>query len=241
MISRIASGLTLGVLFALAPTVRATFSIVAFDPKTGDLGVAVQSKVLGVGSIVPWAEAGVGAVATQALANVRFGAEGLKLMRAGNAPVEIRNRLTKADSERDLRQFLLIDAKGNTATHTGDRCLDWAGHREGKHYAVAGNILAGEAVVNAMADAFEKARSQGDGELAEWLLVALVAGQDAGGDKRGQQSAALLVMRKNGGYGGSSDRHVDLRVEDHETPIEELARVLKKHRKFFRYRLPKPQ
>ena len=182
MISRIASGLTLGVLFALAPTVRATFSIVAFDPKTGDLGVAVQSKVLGVGSIVPWAEAGVGAVATQALANVHFGTEGLKLMRAGNPPAEIRKELAEADPERDLRQFLLIDAKGSTAAHTGDRCLDWAGHREGKHYAVAGNILAGEAVVNAMADAFEKARDQGEGELAEWLLAALAAGQDAGGD-----------------------------------------------------------
>jgi uncharacterized Ntn-hydrolase superfamily protein len=220
-------------LFILLTTAKGTFSIVAYDPETGDLGVAVQSKFFGVGSVVPWAESGIGAVATQARANVRFGPLGLKLMREGGAPEEIRKLLAEGDPGRDERQFLLIDAKGRTAAHTGKKCMEWAGHREGKNYAVAGNILAGEAVATAMAEAFEKARCNGEGELAEWLISALKAGQAAGGDKRGRQSAALLVLRKNGGYAGSSDRYVDLRVEDHETPIKALGRLLEKHRKFY--------
>jgi len=220
-------------LFILPSTGKGTFSIVAYDPETGDLGVAVQSKFFGVGSVVPWAESDIGAVATQARANVRFGPLGLKLMREGVVPDEIRKLLADEDPGRDERQFLLIDAKGRTAAHTGKKCLGWAGHREGKNYAVAGNILAGEAVATSMTEAFEKARSNGNGELAEWLVIALKAGQAAGGDKRGRQSAALLVLRKNGGYAGSSDRYVDLRVEDHEKPIAELDRLLQKHRGFY--------
>jgi len=220
-------------LLILLTTAKGTFSIVAYDLETGDLGVAVQSKFFGVGSVVPWAESGIGAVATQARANVRYGPLGLKLMREGFAPDEIRKLLADGDPGRDERQFLLIDAKGRTAVHTGKKCLDWAGHREGKNYVVAGNILAGEAVVTSMTEAFEKARGNGNGELAEWLVSALKAGQAAGGDKRGRQSAAILVLRKNGGYAGSSDRYVDLRVEDHETPIVELDRLLQKHRGFY--------
>lgn len=227
--------LTVALGLLVAPVLRATFSIVAYDAETGDVGVAVQSRVLGVGSIVPWAEAGTGAVATQALANVRFGPGGLRALRDGQSPEAVRDAFVKSDSGRARRQFLIVDAKGRTAAFTGADCFEWAGHHEGVAYAVAGNILAGEGVVKGMAEAFEKARSGGGGELAEWLLAALQAGQAAGGDKRGQQSAALLVMRKGGGYGGSSDRHVDLRVEDHAAPIDELERLLKKHRVFFRY------
>ncbi len=227
---------------AIRPQAQATFSIVAMDPKSGDLGVAVQSRFFGVGSVVPWASAGVGAVATQARANVRFGPLGLQLMQEGIPPNKIRKILSGLDSGHNHRQFLLVDAKGQTAAYTGKNCLDWAGHREGKHYALGGNILAGEKVAEAMAEAFEKARESGGGELAEWLVAALSAGQAAGGDRRGQQSAALLVVRKDGGYGGSSDRYVDLRVEDHESPIEELSRLLKKHRTFYRFTPPpKPE
>ena len=224
-------------LFA-SSALQGTFSIVAYDPATGDIGVAVQSRVLGVGSIVPWAEAGVGAIATQALANVRFGPDGLRRLREGHSPEAIREAFLMSDAGRDRRQFLILDAKGETTAFTGSECFDWAGHHEGENFAVAGNILASNAVVEAMVNAFEKERASGQGELAEWMLSALQAGQVAGGDKRGQQSAALLVMRKGGGYSGTSDRHVDLRVEDHVSPIEELARLLKKHRAFFRY-LPK--
>ena len=222
-------------LFA-SSALQGTFSIVAYDPATGDIGVAVQSRVLGVGSIVPWAEAGVGAIATQALANVRFGPDGLRRLREGQSPEAIREAFLMSDAGRDRRQFLILDAKGGTAAFSGSECFDWAGHHEGENFAVAGNILASNAVVEAMVNAFEKERASGQGELAEWMLGALQAGQVAGGDKRGQQSAALLVMRKGGGYSGTSDRHVDLRVEDHVSPIEELARLLKKHRAFFRYR-----
>ena len=224
-------------LFA-SSALQGTFSIVAYDPATGDIGVAVQSRVLGVGSIVPWAEAGVGAIATQALANVRFGPDGLRRLREGHSPEAIREAFLMSDAGRDRRQFLILDAKGETTAFTGSECFDWAGHHEGENFAVAGNILASNAVVEALVNAFEKERASGQGELAEWMLSALQAGQVAGGDKRGQQSAALLVMRKGGGYSGTSDRHVDLRVEDHVSPIEELARLLKKHRAFFRY-LPK--
>ena len=225
-------------LFA-SSALQGTFSIVAYDPATGDIGVAVQSRVLGVGSIVPWAEAGVGAIATQALANVRFGPDGLRRLREGHSAEAIREAFLMSDAGRDRRQFLILDAKGETTAFTGSECFDWAGHHEGENFAVAGNILASNAVVEAMVNAFEKERASGQGELAEWMLSALQAGQVAGGDKRGQQSAALLVMRKGGGYSGTSDRHVDLRVEDHVSPIEELARLLKKHRAFFRY-LRKP-
>lgn len=211
-----------------------TFSIVAFDPATGDLGVAVQSKYFGVGTVVPWAQAGVGAVATQATVKVGFGPEGLKLLASGKAPQEVLATLTGPDEKRDLRQLGVVDSKGNVAAFTGSGCFAWAGHREGDHYAVQGNLLAGEGVVRAMGEAFEKERAAGGkSELADWLVAALQAGQSAGGDKRGQQSAALLVVRKNAGPSGDNDRYVDLRVEDHAEPIKELARLLKLHKEFY--------
>ena len=153
----------------------ATYSIVAFDPATGDLGVAVQSKFFGVGSVVPWAKAGVGAVATQSYANTTYGPEGLKLMAAGQAPKDVLKKLTEADSDRALRQVGMVDAQGRTASFTGKRCNAWAGHKTGDHYAAQGNLLAGEAVVTDMAAAFEKARKQPNSQLADWLIAAVTA------------------------------------------------------------------
>jgi uncharacterized Ntn-hydrolase superfamily protein len=209
-----------------------TFSIVAFDPRTGDLGVAVQSKYFNVGSVVPWAKAGVGAIATQALAKVSYGPDGLAAMTKGDTAKGALAILLEADPSRARRQVAMIDARGEVAVHTGADCHDWAGHRIGKHYAVQGNLLVGEETVKAMAEAFEKARGEGEGagELAEWMMAALKAGQQAGGDRRGQQSAALLVVRALGGNGGESDRYIDLRVEDHAEPIAELSRLLKMKR-----------
>jgi len=211
----------------------ATYSIVAFDTATGDLGIAVQSKVFGVGSVVPWAKAGVGAVATQSYANTTYGPEGLKLMADGKAPEAVLKQLTEADPARALRQVGMVDAKGRAASFTGKRCNDWAGHKVGKHYAAQGNLLAGEAVVKDMAEAFEKARKEPDSQLADWLVAAVTAAEDAGGDKRGKQSAALLVVRSKGGYAGLNDRFIDIRVDDHKTPIKELARLLALHKKFY--------
>jgi uncharacterized Ntn-hydrolase superfamily protein len=212
----------------------ATYSIVAFDPKTGDLGVAVQSKFFGVGSVVPWARAKVGAIATQSYANTTYGPEGLKLLESGRSPAQVIERLTRADPRRAVRQVGVIDSRGRAGAFTGDECLPWAGHLVGTHFAVQGNILAGETVVRAMAEAFENARRQPDTELADWLVAALAAGESAGGDKRGRQSAALLVVREHGGYGGQNDRFVDLRVEDHPEPIAELSRLLELHKRFYR-------
>ena len=214
----------------------ATFSIVAFDPATGELGVAVQSKFFSVGSVVPWAKAGVGAVATQSWANIQYGPDGLALLAKGKSPAEVVKALTAPDARREFRQLGIVDAKGRAASFTGKRCMDWAGHVKGKHFAAQGNILAGEAVVKNMAAAFEKARQQPKTELADWLMAALEAGQAAGGDKRGRQSAALLVVRAKGGYDGVTDRYIDLRVADHKTPIQELGRLLKLHKTFFRGR-----
>ena len=211
----------------------ATYSIVAFDPATGDLGVAVQSKFFGVGSVVPWAKAGVGAVATQAYVNTTYGPRGLKLMAGGTAPAEVLKQLTKTDPVRDLRQAGMVDAQGRAAGYTGKRCIGWAGHKEGKHYTAQGNMLAGEAVVTDMADAFEKARKQPGTQLADWLLAAVTAAEAAGGDKRGRQSAALLVVRAKGGYASLNDRFIDIRVEDHKTPVKELERLLALHKKFY--------
>lgn len=199
-----------------------TFSIVAFDPKTGDLGIAVASKVLAVGAIVPYAQAKVGAIATQAFANTTYGPRGLMLLKKGLTPQQALERLLKADKDRDYRQVGIVDAKGRIATYTGKKCLPWAGHVVGKGYAVQGNILAGEQVVKAMARAFEEAK----GELAERLMAALEAGEAAGGDSRGKQSAALLVVREKGGYAGFDDRYIDLRVDDHPEPVKELRRLL---------------
>ena len=218
----------------------ATFSIVALDPATGDLGVAVESKFFGVGTVVPWARANVGAIATQSHANIAYGMEGLALLASGKHARETLTQLTAADEGRELRQAGIVDAQGNSAAHTGTKCNGWAGHREGRHYCVQGNLLAGEKVVEDMASAFEAARDQPGTELADWLMAALKAGQAAGGDKRGQQSAALLVVRENGGYGRLNDRYIDLRVEDHAEPIVELARLLEIHKRFYASAHQKP-
>jgi uncharacterized Ntn-hydrolase superfamily protein len=199
-----------------------TFSIVAFDQETGDLGIAVESKVLGVGAVVPWLEAGVGAIATQSYANTTYGPEGLALLRKGLSPEEVITKLTEPDRERDNRQVGIVDAKGRTATFTGKSCLEWAGGRTGAGFAAQGNILVSAATVDAMARAFADAK----GELAERLMTALEAGEKGGGDMRGRQSAAIAVARKGGGYGGFNDRYVDLRVDDHPNPIAELRRLL---------------
>lgn len=207
-----------------------TFSIVAFDPDTGDLGVAVQSKFLAVGSIVPWARAGVGAIATQAHANVSYGPIGLDMLEQDAGVIDTLEQLLEEDEGNQLRQVGMVDADGTAAAYTGDSCMEWAGHLTGPGYAVQGNILVGESVVEAMATAYE---AMEEDDLPERMLGALEAGQDAGGDRRGQQSAALLVVRENGGYGSSSDRLVDLRVDDHASPIEELQRLYRLHQLYF--------
>lgn len=212
----------------------ATFSIVAWDPETGDLGVAVQSKFFGVGSVVPWAKAGVGAIATQSYANVTYGPKGLELLELGLPAREVLERLTAEDGERATRQLGLVDSSGRAAAFTGEGCHDWAGQVVGEHFAAQGNLLAGQAVVEAMAEAFLKQRAKPGTELADALMAALEAGQSAGGDKRGRQSAALLVVRDKAGYGSANDRYIDLRVEDHPTPISELQRLLAKHKVFYR-------
>ncbi|HEX6922210.1 MAG TPA: DUF1028 domain-containing protein [Bacillales bacterium] len=207
----------------------ATFSIVGFDPETKELGIAVQSKFLGVGAVVPWAKAGVGAVATQSHANTAYGPDGLELMAKGKSAEETVHLLTEADKERDLRQVGIVDKDGNAATFTGNGCYDWAGGKTGKYYAAQGNILVGEETVKAMGQTFE----QLEGSLAERLLAALDAGQKAGGDSRGKQAAALLVVKENGGYGGYNDRALDLRVDDHPEPIRELERIYQLHQLYF--------
>lgn len=199
-----------------------TFSIVARDPANGDLGVAVASKFLAVGSVVPWARAGVGALATQALANVTYGPDGLTALEIGADAETVRTRLVEADDGRSERQLGIVDARGGAATHTGTGCLVWAGGRVADGVAVQGNILAGPEVIDAMLSAFEAAR----GPLSDRLLAALLAGDRAGGDARGRQSAALLVVREGGGYGGTTDRWIDLRVDDHVDPVPELRRLL---------------
>ena len=202
-----------------------TFSIVAYDPESGDLGVAVQSKYFSVGPVVPWAEAGVGAVATQAWVNVSLGPEGLRLMKEGLSVEETVRRLLDEDEARERRQLGVVNAEGEVFSYTGSECTPWAGGIVGPNYTVQGNILIGESVVDAMAEAFETAH----GELAERLVAALEAGQDAGGDARGSQSAALLVVRYGAGRAGYGDRYIDLRVDDHITPIKELRRILNLH------------
>ena len=207
----------------------ATFSIAAFDPETDSLGVAVQSKFLAVGSVVPWARAGVGAVATQAMANYNYGPHGLDLMAEGKTAEETVEALTGADEGRDHRQLGVVDARGRAATYTGSECFDWAGGVTGEHYAAQGNILVGRETVDAMAKTYEGT----EGDLAARLLAALDAGQEAGGDSRGEQSAALLVVREGGGYGGDNDRVIDLRVDDHPDPIKELIRIRDLHTLYF--------
>ena len=207
----------------------ATYSIVAVDLEAEQWGVAVQSKFLSVGSVVPWAEPHVGAVATQAYANPRYGPNGLALLREGLSAQEVVDRLTSEDEGRDHRQLGVVDANGNAATYTGNECMDWAGGRTGDGYAAQGTILVSGETVDAMAESFEGSR----GPLAVRLIDALAAAQAAGGDSRGQQSSALLVVQRDGGYAKLSDTVVELRVEDHELPIEELRRIYTLHDEIF--------
>lgn len=206
-----------------------TFSIVACDPDKSEVGVAVQSKFLSVGAAVPWAIGGVGAIATQAWANTTYGPRGLALLEERKSPEEVIDWLTSSDEERDQRQIGIVDATGRSATFTGARCMDWAGGIAGRNFAAQGNILAGIGVVEGLATAFQ----QTHGHLADRLIAALRAGQAAGGDRRGKQSAALYIARPGGGYAGFNDRYVDLRVDDHPDPIEELARILELHKLYF--------
>jgi uncharacterized Ntn-hydrolase superfamily protein len=213
----------------MARSTIATYSIAACDLDAGQWGVATQSKFLAVGSVVPWAEPDVGAIATQAYANPRYGPEGLSLLREGLSAEEVVQRLTAADEGRDQRQLGVVDREGRSASFTGDECLEWAGGRTGPCYAAQGNILVSAATVDAIAETFESSK----GTLAERLLDCLDAAQAAGGDRRGQQSAALLVVEQDGGYAKLSDTIVELRVEDHELPLEELRRLYRLHEALF--------
>jgi uncharacterized Ntn-hydrolase superfamily protein len=208
----------------------ATYSIAACDLDAGQWGVAVQSKFLAVGSVVPWAEPHVGAIATQAYANPRYGPQGLALLREGLGAEEVVRRLVDSDEGRDERQLGVVDARGGAASWTGPRCLDWAGHRTGRCYAAQGNILVGPETVDALAETFE---ATAGAPLEGRLLDCLAAAQAAGGDSRGQQSASLLVVERDGGYAQLSDVLVDLRVDDHERPIEELRRIHTLHFRLF--------
>jgi uncharacterized Ntn-hydrolase superfamily protein len=214
----------------MANPVVATYSIVACDLEAKQWGVAVQSKFLAVGSVVPWAEPDVGAIATQAYANPRYGPDGLKLLREGLSAEETIARLTAADEGRVDRQVGVVDGEGRSATYTGEKCLDWAGGRTGPGYAAQGNILVGEETVAALAATFE---ANPQLPLVQRLLECLVAAQAAGGDRRGQQSASMLVVQRNGGYAAMSDVLVDLRVDDHKHPIQELRRIYGLHDRLF--------
>jgi uncharacterized Ntn-hydrolase superfamily protein len=214
----------------MAEPVVATYSIVACDLEARQWGVAVQSKFLAVGSVVPYAEAEIGAVATQSFANPRYGPDGLELLREGLSAEEAVERLTAADEGRAERQVGIVDSEGRAATYTGGECLDWAGGRTGAGYTAQGNILVGEETVAALATTFEE---NGRLPLVQRLLECLVAAQAAGGDRRGQQSASVLVVQRDGGYAGLSDVLVDLRVDDHERPIQELRRIYALHQRLF--------
>src|SRR5438874_6840990 len=214
----------------MAEPVVATYSIAACDLEARQWGVAVQSKFLAVGSVVPWAEPDVGAVATQAYANPSYGPDGLALLRDGLSASEVVERLTSEDDGRDQRQLGVVDAHGAGAAWTGRRCNDWAGHRTGRGYTAQGNILVGEETVAALATAFE---ANAQLPLARRLIECLEAAQAAGGDRRGQQSAALLVVQRNGGYAGLSDEVVDIRVDEHPRPRDELRRIYGMHQAIF--------
>ncbi|QAU11844.1 DUF1028 domain-containing protein [Halorubrum sp. BOL3-1] len=207
------------------PPRPSTFSIAARDPETGAVGVAVQSKFVAVGAVVPFVSADAGAVATQSFANVAYGPDGLDLLRKGHAPGDVVDRLTAADDEAPSRQVGVVsaDSGGDPAAFTGAECHDHAGDRQGDHYTVQGNILENADTLDAMAATFEET----DGGLPERLVSSLHAGNEAGGDKRGEQSAALYVAKPEGGYDGRNDRWVDVRVDDHEHPIDELERAFK--------------
>ena len=214
----------------MADPLVATYSIAACDLEARQWGVAVQSKFLAVGSVVPWAEPEVGAIATQAYANPRYGPTGLALLREGLSAAEVVERLTSDDDGRDERQVGVVDPQGRSASWTGPGCNDWAGHRTGSGYAAQGNILVGEETVAALATTFE---ANAQLPLAQRLIECLGAAQAAGGDSRGQQSASLLVVQRDGGYAAMSDLLVDLRVDDHERPVEELGRLYGLHQQLF--------
>ncbi|MHA1217345.1 MAG: DUF1028 domain-containing protein [Candidatus Heimdallarchaeaceae archaeon] len=198
-----------------------TFSIVAYDPKKKEWGVAVQSKFIAVGSIVPFAKVNVGAVATQAWANTSYGPKSLALLEQGMTAEETIKIITQHDEKREQRQVGIVDSFGNVASFTGKKCFDWAGHVVGENYACQGNILVSEDTVLAMSHAFRET----SGDLVEKLLAALEEGQEAGGDSRGKQSAAILIVKEEGAYDGGTDRYINVRVDEHEHPIKELRRV----------------
>lgn len=206
-----------------------TFSIVAYDPNEQAWGVAVASKFLAAAAVVSWARAGAGAVATQAFAKLGFGSDGLVMMAEGKSAEETLAYLLANDPKSADRQVGLVDTQGNAAAHTGKDCFDWAGHRIGKGYTCQGNILTGENTLDAMAEAFEST----DGELADRLVAALLAGDRIGGDSRGKQSAGVLVVKPNGGYGGDTDRYLDLRVDDDADPVAKLTDLVKLHHLYF--------
>lgn len=206
-----------------------TFSIVGFDPKDGSLGIAVASKFPAVGSVVPWAEAKVGAVATQSFANTTYGPRGIQLLKEGQSPEVVLQTLISSDPERKHRQVGIVDTQGRSVTFTGKECFDWAGGVTGSGYAIQGNILAGEQVVKAMEQTFLAT----SGELPGRLAAALLAGDRAGGDRRGRQSAAIFVARDKAGYGGFNDRWIDYRVDDHPDPVKRLLDLLELHDLYF--------
>ncbi len=203
-----------------------TFSIIGFDPDNGDLGIAVHSKFPNVRATIPFAQAGIGAIATQSYCNTSFGPKGLELLNNGASPQQAVDILIQNDADRDYRQLGIIDAQGNSANYTGAKCFDWAGAFIGENFSVQGNVLTGENVIKEMARGFIEQQ----GPLTRKLMHALLMGQKTGGDRRGQQSAALLVVRKNGGYGGFDDRYTDISVYDHVQPVEELYRLYQIHR-----------
>ena len=198
-----------------------TFSIVAYDPKNKEWGVAVQSKFVAVGVVVPFAQANVGAIATQANCNTSFGPNGLKLLANGLSADDAIELLTENDPQKEQRQIGIVDAKGNTASYTGRDCFSWAGHIVGKNYCCQGNILASGNVVSDMSRVFEET----EGDLVERFFASLEAAQEAGGDKRGQEAAAILIVKEKGVYDGGTDRYIDIRVDEHPTPIKELRKV----------------
>ena len=210
-----------------------TFSIVAADVLTGEIGVAVQSKFLSVGAVVPWVRCGAGAIATQAFANTSYGPKALDMLARGAHPSAVAEALVVDDPGRDERQFGIVDMQGRSVTFTGNNCIAWAGGIAGDGYAAQGNCLAGAAVVEALAAAMRLENDTKRPHLADRLIGALRAAQAEGGDKRGQQSAALIVEKSAGGYAGFNDRYVDLRVDDHARPIDELARLLELHKLYF--------
>jgi uncharacterized Ntn-hydrolase superfamily protein len=198
-----------------------TFSIVAYDPKNKEWGVAVQSKFVAVGAIVPFAKANAGAIATQAYANTSYGPTGLEYLAKDITAQEVIELLTEQDPESEHRQIGVVDKRGNAASFTGQKCYDWAGHIVGRNYCCQGNILASAEVVKVMAQTFENTT----GDLVEKFLAVLEAAQEKGGDKRGQEAAAILIVKEKGAYDGGTDRYIDIRVDEHPTPIQELRNV----------------